>query len=70
MYNPVRKQKHGALAVSLRRRTTNPVAAIAGSIAEGFYGVPEKLKSVCRNRLPKQLLPVLDRFDAQIKEAE
>ena len=40
------------------------LTAIAGSIAEGFYGVPEELKQVCRNYLPEDLLAVLDRFDA------
>lgn len=45
------------------------VAAIAGSIAEGFYGVPEELKSACRSRLPEQMLLVLDRFETKIKDA-
>lgn len=40
------------------------LTAIAGSIAEGFYGVPENLKQECRNRLPEQQLEVLRRFDA------
>ena len=39
------------------------LTCIAGSIAEGFYGVPEGLKQECRNRLPSQLLKVLSRFD-------
>ena len=39
------------------------LTCIAGSIAEGFYGVPEELKRECRSRLPKQLLEVLLRFD-------
>jgi len=39
------------------------LTCIAGSIAEGFYGVPEELKQECRNRLPAQLLQVLSRFD-------
>ena len=38
------------------------LTAIAGSIAEGFYGVPEELKAQCRMRLPKRLLEVLDGF--------
>ena len=45
------------------------VAAIAGSIAEGFYGVPEDLRSACRSKLPAQMLQVLDRFETQIKDA-
>ena len=40
---------------------TDTIAAIAGSIAEGFYGVPEELKQQCRQRLPGHMLEVLDR---------
>ena len=40
------------------------LTCIAGSIAEGFYGVPEELKQQCRQRLPGELLAVLQRFDA------
>lgn len=43
------------------------LTCIAGSIAEGFYGVPEDLKQECRNRLPEQLLDVLQRFDSFLK---
>lgn len=39
------------------------IAAIAGSIAEGFYGVPEELKQECRSRLPSDLKEVLTRFE-------
>lgn len=39
------------------------LTCIAGSIAEGFYGVPEELKQECRSRLPRELLEVLERFD-------
>ena len=39
------------------------LTCIAGSIAEGFYGVPKELKQECRNRLPEQLQVVLQRFD-------
>lgn len=38
------------------------LTCIAGSIAEGFYGVPEELKTECRKRLPEDMLKVLDRF--------
>lgn len=44
------------------------LTAIAGSMAEGFYGVPEELKNECRSRLPEDLLGVLTRFDACLKE--
>ena len=42
------------------------LTCIAGAIAEGFYGVPDKLKRECRNRLPQQLLEVLLRFDVYL----
>ena len=38
------------------------LTCIAGSIAEAFYGVPEELVRECRNRLPADLLAVVDRF--------
>ena len=38
------------------------LTCIAGSIAEGFYGVPEELKARCRERLSEDLLQVLQRF--------
>ena len=39
------------------------LTAIAGSMAEGFYGVPEDLKEACRQRLSHDLLAVLQRFE-------
>ena len=39
------------------------LTCIAGAMAEGFYGVPKDLKKECRNRLSKNLLEVLNRFD-------
>ena len=39
------------------------LTCIAGSMAEGFYGVPEELKRQCRARLAEDLLEVLDRFE-------
>ena len=39
------------------------LTAIAGSIAEGFYGVPDELKQQCRQRLPEDLRQVLRRFE-------
>ena len=42
------------------------LTAIAGSIAEGFYGVPEALKHRCRTYLTSDLLALLDRFEAYI----
>ena len=43
------------------------LTCIAGSIAEGFYGVPEELKQECRNRLSEDLLAVLSKFEASLK---
>ena len=42
------------------------LTAIAGSIAEGFYGVPEELKQQCRERLPEDLRKVLRRFEEKL----
>ena len=39
------------------------LTAIAGSIAEGFYGVAKELRSECRSRLPDRLLQILDRTE-------
>ena len=38
------------------------LTCIAGSIAEGFYGVPDELKAECRTRLSPELRAVLDVF--------
>ena len=43
------------------------LTCIAGSIAEGFYGVPEVLKLECRNRLSEDLKEVLAHFDATVQ---
>ena len=39
------------------------LTCIAGSMAEGYYGVPEELKQQCRERLPEDLRKVLRRFE-------
>ena len=44
------------------------LTCIAGSIAEGFYGVPEELMTECRTRLPQDLLEILLRFENRLKE--
>ena len=38
------------------------MAAIAGSIAEAYYGVPEEIVAEVRKRLPADLLDVVERF--------
>ena len=39
------------------------LTCIAGSIAEGFYGVPEELEQECRSRLTSDLLEILEKFE-------
>ena len=39
------------------------LTAIAGSMAEGYYGVPEELKQQCQEKLPEDLRKVLRRFE-------
>lgn len=43
------------------------LTAIAGSIAEGFYGVPEHLKEECHKRLPEPLNKVLVAFEQYLE---
>lgn len=38
------------------------LTCIAGGMAEAFYGVPDGLVDECRDRLPKDILEVIDRF--------
>ncbi len=42
---------------------SDTLTCIAGAMAEAFYGVSEEMKKECRNRLPKDMLEVLDRFE-------
>ena len=42
------------------------LTCIAGSIAEGFYGVPEALRREARSRLTPDLLEILERFDRRL----
>ena len=42
------------------------LTCIAGSMAEGFYGVPQDLKKACCDRLDPAILKVLKRFESQI----
>lgn len=39
------------------------LTCIAGSMAEGFYGVTDDLKKECKMRLADDLLAILERFD-------
>ena len=46
------------------------LTAIAGSIAEGFYGVPEWMKAECRNRLRAGLQSSLLDFQTSCKSLD
>ena len=46
------------------------LTAIAGSIAEGFYGIPKELKTECVNRLTDDLRSVLQRYNDYPHEAD
>lgn len=46
------------------------LTCIAGSVAEGFYGVPKEWKRECERRLPDSLRRVLHRFAYAIQEKE
>lgn len=42
---------------------TDTLAAITGSIAEAYFGIPEDLKNECRSRVPEEFLEILDEFE-------
>ena len=42
------------------------LTCIAGSIAEGFYGVPEALRAQCRARLPEDFVTILDCYEEAV----
>jgi ADP-ribosylglycohydrolase len=41
---------------------SDTIAAITGSIAEGFWGIPENIKTEALSRLDKPLLSVIERW--------
>ena len=43
------------------------LTCITGGMAEAFYGVPESLIDACRQRLPADMLAVLDRFRLAVR---
>ena len=45
---------------------SDTIAAITGSIAEAFYGVPEEMKNRARSYLDTRLLGIWDAFDEMI----
>ena len=46
------------------------LTCIAGSIAEAFYGVPDALIAACRERLPQDIIRVVDWFRQHFTEAK
>ncbi len=42
---------------------TDTLAAIAGAMAEAYYGIPADLIAECKARVTKNMVKVLDRFD-------
>lgn len=49
---------------------TDTLGAIAGAMAEAYYGVPEELKKVCLERVPKDMRAVLKRFEKKVVDVD
>ena len=45
---------------------SDTLAAITGSIAEAFYGVPEELRHECRKRLTPELAEILRQWESAL----
>ena len=45
---------------------SDTLAAITGSIAKTFYGVPEELRHECRKRLTPELAAILHRWESAL----
>ena len=48
---------------------SDTLAAITGSIAEAFYGVPEELRQECRQRLTPELAEILCELEMHFLKA-
>ena len=48
---------------------SDTLAAITGSIAEAFYGVPEELRQECRKRLTSELAEILCELENALSES-
>lgn len=46
---------------------SDTLCAIAGSVAEAFYGIPDDLIKQCRAMLPEKMLAVIDEFEEVCK---
>lgn len=49
----------------LTNKDTDTAAAITGSIAEAFYGIPGYVKDIVREKLDGPLLSILDKFETK-----
>ena len=49
---------------------SDTLAAITGSIAEAFYGVPEELRQECHKRLPPELTEILHEWEGALYNEE
>lgn len=62
------------LAVSMGGGDSDTLAAITGSMAEAYYGVPEHMKKKCRELLKEQeasyLLKEIERFESYVRAIE
>lgn len=47
---------------------TDTLGAITGSIAEAYFGIPEALRSECRNRINKDMRDVVDTFYSLVRK--
>lgn len=47
---------------------TDTLGAIAGAVAEAYYGIPDELIKECRKRLPSEMLEIIDEFEKYFYE--
>lgn len=47
---------------------SDTISAIAGSIAEAFYGVPENIHERTLKYVPEQLLEIIANFDKTVRD--
>lgn len=57
------------LAISLGG-DCDTLTCIAGSMAEAYYGVPDDMVFECRERLPKEMIRIMDKFDKTRESSE
>lgn len=55
------------LAISLGG-DADTIGAIAGSIAEAYYGIPNEFIKKCNKIIPKEMIKVINQFKEKIKE--